>query len=138
MLVSFLDSSSLFHQVSIESLSKIKTDLIHSFFSISDPFVFKAFSPPFSKPFDLSKPPSSYAEAVTRPDALVWHSAMDRERQSLLDMGAFEEVILPKGEQTIGLKWVISRKTIASVLLQFWAQKNLEIGIHSAGCLFKN
>ena len=39
-LVSFLDSSSLFRQVDIESLSEIETDLIHSFFSISDPFVF--------------------------------------------------------------------------------------------------
>ena len=109
--VSYLDSSSFPDQITVESLVDIEHDLIHSFFSISDPFVFKAFSPPFSRPFDLSKPPSSYTEAIARPDAHVWHSAMDRERKSLMDMGAFEEVELPKGERTVGLKWVFDIKT---------------------------
>ena len=111
--ISFLDSSSFPDQISTESLLEIEPTLIHSFFSHSDPFVFKAFSPPFSRPFDLSKPPS-YVEALARPDAQVWHSAMDREKQSLLDMGAFEEVELPKGERTIGLKWVYDIKTDAT------------------------
>ena len=35
---------------------------------------------------------------------------MDRERQSLADMGAFEEVDLPKGERSVGLKWVYDIK----------------------------
>lgn len=39
---------------------------------------------------------------------------MDRERQSLVDMGAFEEVELPKGECTIGLKCVFDIKTDAN------------------------
>jgi hypothetical protein len=38
---------------------------------------------------------------------------MDREKQSLTDMGAFEEVDLPAGEKTIGLKWVYDYKTDA-------------------------
>jgi Reverse transcriptase (RNA-dependent DNA polymerase)/GAG-pre-integrase domain len=112
-LISFLNSSSLSNHFDMDSLAEVETDLIHSFFSISDPFVFKAFSPPFSQPLDLSKPPLSYTEAIARPDAHVWHSAMDRERQSLMDMGAFEEVILPKGERTVGLKWVFDIKTDA-------------------------
>ena len=89
-LISFVDSSSFSNQVDTSSLIDVEKDLLRVLLS------FKAFSPPFSKPFDLSKPPSSYTEALARPDANVWHSAMERERQSLMDMGAFEE--LPKGD----------------------------------------
>ena len=110
-LISFLDSSSFPHQIDTISLVEIEDDLIHSFLSMSGPFALKAFSIPFSKPFDPSKPPLSYTEALARPDAQVWQSAMERERKSLMDMGAFEEVILPKGERTIGLKWVFDIKT---------------------------
>ena len=67
--------------------------------------------PSKSLPFDLTKLPFSYSEAIARPDAPVWRAAMDREHQSLQDMGAFEEVDLPPGERTIGLKWVYDRKT---------------------------
>ena len=38
---------------------------------------------------------------------------MDREWQSLVDMGAFEEVDLPPGQKTLGLKWVFDIKTDA-------------------------
>ena len=111
-LISFVDSSSFSDPIDTSSLLDIEDDFIR--FLLPDPFAFKAFSPPFSKPFDLSKPPLSYTEALARPDAHVWHSAMDRERQSLTDMGAFEEVELPKGERTIGLKWVFDIKTDAN------------------------
>ena len=111
-LISFLDSSSFPHQIDTISLVEIEGDLIHSL--LSDPFAFKAFSLPFSKPFDLSKAPLSYTEALARPDAQIWHLAMERERQSLMDMGAFEEVVLPKGERTIGLKWVFDIKMDAN------------------------
>ena len=47
---------------------------------------------------------------MARPDADAWHAAMDREKTSLKKMGAFEEVDLPKGECTIGLKWVFAYK----------------------------
>ena len=66
-----------------------------------------------SRSFDLSKYPSSYSEAMARPDAPVWRAAMDREKQSLLDMGAFEEADLPPGQKAIGLKWVYDYKTDA-------------------------
>ena len=59
-----------------------------------------------SRSFDLSKCPSSYSEAMARPDAPIWRAAMDREKQSLVDMGAFEEADLPPGQKAIGLKWV--------------------------------
>ena len=69
--------------------------------------------PSRSPHFDLSKAPSSYAEAVAHPDAPVWRAAMDCEKQSLHNMGAFEEADLPASERTIGLKWVYDHKTDA-------------------------
>ena len=60
--------------------------------------------------YDLSKEPQSYTEAITRPDADTWHAAMDREKESLEQMGAFKEVELPLGEHVIGLKWVHAYK----------------------------
>ena len=108
-----MDSSSFPNPVVTNSLLKLEDNSIFSF-ALLDSFAFKTFSLPFSRPFDLSKPPLSYTEAIARPDSSVWHSAMDRERMSLAEMGAFEEVELPKGEKTIGLKWVYDIKTDAN------------------------
>jgi hypothetical protein len=52
-------------------------------------------------------------EAMSRPDADAWRAAMEREKKSLEEMGAFEEADLPPGERTIGLKWVYAYKTNA-------------------------
>ena len=84
-----------------------------SFHSASDPsLVFLASSSSSrSHSFDLSKLPFSYSEALARPDAFVWQAAMERKKQSLKDMQAFEEVDLPSGAKTIGLKWVYDYKT---------------------------
>ena len=65
---------------------------------------------PSSPSYNMSKEPLSYTEAMARPDADAWRAAMDREKTSLEEMGAFEEVYLPKGEQLIGLKWVYAYK----------------------------
>jgi hypothetical protein len=92
---------------SIASLSFVSSDLPVAFRVLSSSTSSK------SLPFDLSKVPVSYAEALARSDAPVWRAAMDREKQSLKDMGAFEEVDLPPGEKTVGLKWVFDRKTDA-------------------------
>ena len=67
---------------------------------------------PLGSSFDLSKEPSSYSEAIAHPDASVWRAAMDRECQSLTDMGVFEEADLPPGERMIGLKWVYTYKIL--------------------------
>ena len=85
--------------------------------------------PAFTQPsctFDLTKPPSSYLEAMARSDASIWRAAMDREQQSLADMGAFQEADLPPGQKAVGLKWVYDFKTdvakIASIhILLAWA-----------------
>ena len=95
----------------IDSLASMEADILWDF---SYFFAFRATTSPFShrsSPFDLTKIPLSYSEALARPDAPVWQAAIDHERQSLQDMGAFEEVILPPGERTVGLKWVFDRKT---------------------------
>ena len=56
----------------------------------------------------------SYPEAVARPDASVCNAAMEREKTSLKEMGAFVEEDLPKGQKAIGLKWVYTYKTDAA------------------------
>jgi hypothetical protein len=104
------------------SLAHLESNIFYQHIT-SSPSIFLASSlalpataPVFSHrslPFDLSKAPFSYSEAVARSDASVWRAAMDREKASLQDMGAFKEVDLPPGEKTIGLKWVYDYKTDA-------------------------
>ena len=61
--------------------------------------------------FDLSQAPSSHIDAVAWLDAPMWQSVMGREKNSLEEMGAFEESDLPAGEHTIGFKWVFVHKS---------------------------
>ena len=63
-----------------------------------------------SSPSNLSKLPVSYTEALAHSDVSVWRAAIEHEKQSLKDMGAFEEVDLPAGARTVSLKWVFDRK----------------------------
>ena len=110
-LSSFVDSPTPDDPSLVESLALLEADLLwdHGYL-----FAFRASpSKPTFKPniFDLSKIPLSYSEALARSDASIWQAAIDRERQSLQDMGAFEEVHLPPGARTVGLKWVFDRKT---------------------------
>ena len=98
-LISFVDSSSFSDQIATTSLLDDEDHFIQSLFSFPNPVALKAFSPPFSKPFDLSKPPSSYTEAVARPDAHVWHSAMDRNLCILLTTSNESRLILFIGDR---------------------------------------
>ena len=115
-LSSFVDSSSFSDHSDFLSFQLSESDFLwnHTFsyfpFSFISSSAFLVFS---SKPkfFDLSKAPLSYSEALAHSDAPVWQAAMECEKQSLLDMGAFQEVDLPPGERTIGLKWVYDHKT---------------------------
>ena len=80
---------------------------------VTDSVALRASNSPYipRRPFDLTKEPFSYVEAIARPDASAWRAAMAREKASLEEMGAFEEVDLPEGERAIGLKWVYAHKT---------------------------
>ena len=88
------------------SLSKLEPDILASFAMHASASTFT-----HSSSFDLSKVPSSFAEAHACSNASVWRTAMDREKLSLDEMGAFEEADLPLGERAIGLKWVYAFKT---------------------------
>jgi hypothetical protein len=105
---SFIASSSFPDPVDTFSLPLFESDIFALSLRASGPLP----SPVF-RSFDLSKAPCSYSEAMARPDASVWRAAMDRERQSLVDMGAFEEAVLPPGAKAVGLKWVYDFKTDA-------------------------
>ena len=105
---SLIASSSIPDSCDTFSLLLMELDILSLALRASAPFLHRP-----SRPFDLSKIPASYSEAIARPDAPVWRAAMDRERQSLLDMGAFEEADLPPGQKAIGLKWVYDFKTDA-------------------------
>ena len=111
-IISFLAPSDFPSQVDTDSLSHHEVDIMraHCMSGISDvPLPLTTVSS-----FNLSKEPFSYSEAVARPDAPVWFSAMEREKTSLKEMGAFREEDLPKGEKTIGLKWVYAYKKDAN------------------------
>ena len=66
---------------------------------------------PLSSHWDLRKPPVSFAEACTHPDAPAWCAAMGCEIASLREMDAFAECSLPPGCRLLDLKWVYDYKT---------------------------
>jgi hypothetical protein len=75
-LISSLDSSSFPYPILTGSLIDLESVFISSF-SYFNSFAFKAFFPPFSQPFNVSKPSFSYTEALARPDVQIWRAAMD-------------------------------------------------------------
>ena len=54
--------------------------------------------------------PSSVREAMSGPNKEQWHSAMEREMESLLENEVWDLVKLPKGRKTIGSMWVFKEK----------------------------
>jgi transposase InsO family protein len=54
--------------------------------------------------------PTTYAEAMARPDAHLWLAAIQAEYQSLQRTGTYELTKLPGGRQAIGCKWVFKIK----------------------------
>ena len=106
--LSFLAVSSFPNNIDTIFLDMLELNVLrhHSFSATSLMHLYK-------QHFDLSKEPLSYAEAIACPDASAWWAAMDHEKESLQQMGAFEEVDLPPGKHLIGLKWVYAYKTNA-------------------------
>ena len=54
--------------------------------------------------------PTTYAEAMSRPDADLWLAAIKAEYQSLQTTGTYRLTRLPAGRQAIGCKWVFKIK----------------------------
>jgi hypothetical protein len=105
---SFVASSFFPNDVKTSSLDTLEPDMVwHHCLSTISPIPF------YTQIIDLLKKPFSYAEAISRPDASTWCAAMDHEKKSLAQMGAFEEVNLLHGECVIGLTWVYAYKTNA-------------------------
>ena len=57
-----------------------------------------------------SDDPTTYEEAMSRPDARLWREAMQAEVNSLTVAGTYDVVPLPKGWHAIGGKWVFRTK----------------------------
>lgn len=77
-----------------------------------DPILFKT-----SHPFDISKLPEHYNEAIWHPDAEVWHAAMQQEMNSLRSQGVFQIVSLPYSHKPISVHWVFAHKLDANRLV---------------------
>jgi len=113
--------------VGTDSLALMEPDIVQT-------FCLAAITPKQPRIFNLAKEPSSYSEAIACPDAPAWRAAMAREEQSLKEMGAFEEIDLPPGQNTVGLIWafankmdadgvIISRKEKARLVAQGFSQQ---------------
>ena len=51
-------------------------------------------------------PPKTYAEAMRRPDAHLWHEAACKEIDALVERGTWVPAKLPPGKKAIGSRWV--------------------------------
>ena len=100
----FLDTSTPFDILDYELIPDGLELLFHQCFLTAPP--------PFlrSRPYDLSKPPNSYHEALHRSDKAVWLAAMQREIDSLEERKAFERTSLPAGRKAIGVRWTYDYK----------------------------
>lgn len=58
-----------------------------------------------------SADPTSYNQALKRPDAHLWIESIQREIDALERMGVWTEVVLPAGERALGTTWAFRRKT---------------------------
>jgi hypothetical protein len=54
--------------------------------------------------------PSSYEEAMSRPDAFKWQEAMEDEMKSMSTNRVWDLEEIPKGAKTVGCKWVYKIK----------------------------
>ena len=113
--VSLIDYNSFSNASSFSSLDSIPfpSFLFFDFSSISflstNPSRFLRAPVSFSAA-DLLKPPESYHEACSRPDASVWRKAMECEITSLHAHNAFKPASLPRGRKAIGVHWVYAFK----------------------------
>ena len=58
----------------------------------------------------IKNEPSSYFEAISSSDTLLWKEAIKTELDSILNNQTWELVDLPSGEKPIGYKWIVKRK----------------------------
>ena len=92
MLVSLHDIDTILPSPSSPSPLDLPYDQLYNQSYLSTPLL--SFR---QRKFDLSKPPNSYHEALSRQDKNVWLAAMQREYDSLEERKAFDQTTLPNG-----------------------------------------
>ena len=58
----------------------------------------------------IENEPSSYFEAISSSDALLWKEAITTELESILKNKTWELVNLPSRAKLVGYKWIFKRK----------------------------
>ena len=72
----------------------------------------------------IENEPSSYFEAISSSDALLWKEAIKTEFNSILKNQTWELVDLPSGAKLIGYKWIFKRKYFPNGSIE----KNIKLG----------
>ena len=54
--------------------------------------------------------PISYSEAMSSPEANLWHDAMNVEMHSMYSKNVWNLVDLPEGVKPVGCKWIYKKK----------------------------
>ena len=65
---------------------------------------------PSTPGYDLKIPPTTYDEALRRPDRDHWLAAMRKEMNLMSEMNVYELVVLPAERRAIGCRWVLEFK----------------------------
>lgn len=60
---------------------------------------------------EMKREPTSYADAISRPDGNLWYKAMLEELSSITKNDTWELTDLPEGRKAIGSKWVYKLKS---------------------------
>ena len=61
----------------------------------------------------IENEPSSYFEAISSSNALLWKETIKTEFESILNNQTCELVDLPSEEKLIGYKWIFKRKYLS-------------------------
>jgi hypothetical protein len=65
---------------------------------------------PSSPGYDMTIPPASHREAMSRSDADEWKKVEEKELDMLKSMGVYVDEVLPEGRKAIGNRWVFEYK----------------------------
>ena len=73
---------------------------------------------------------SSYFEAISSPNVLLWKEAIKNEFYSILKNQTWELIGLPLREKPIGCKWIFKRKYLPDVSIEKYKARLVVKGFH--------